>query len=187
MVMCDLNALRLKGDREVVIEAITADAHAFEYASEDLRGDREIVTQAVLQNGYILKYASREMRGDRQIVMQAVSQEGHALEFATEELRGDREIVMAAITENGYALASATEEIRSDSEIMEAVLADETIGQGPLALKVTTLSGRCCTQIFGARADSWEYVLRAIAEELDLDQDQVLQKPWPSTELGLES
>ena len=47
---------------------------ALEYASEELRGDKEVVLEAVRQNGWLLEYASEELRGDREVVLEAVRQ-----------------------------------------------------------------------------------------------------------------
>ena len=40
------------------------------------RGDREIVMTALSQHGWALQYATEALRGDREIVMAAVSQNG---------------------------------------------------------------------------------------------------------------
>ena len=72
--------------------------------TEELKGDREIVMAAVSQFGPALKYATEELKGDHEIVMAAVSKQGMALEYATEELKGDRDIVLAAVSNNGLAL-----------------------------------------------------------------------------------
>ena len=65
--------------------------------SEKLRGDREVVMEAVRQNGLALEHASEELRGDREVVMEAVRQIGSALQHASEELKDDREILMEAV------------------------------------------------------------------------------------------
>ena len=39
----------LKGDREVVLEAVTQDGRARQSASKELRRDRDVVTQAIKQ------------------------------------------------------------------------------------------------------------------------------------------
>ena len=51
----------LKGDREVVIEAVTQHGRALRFASEELKHDREVVIEAVRQNGGALWYASVEL------------------------------------------------------------------------------------------------------------------------------
>ena len=58
------------------------DGEALEHASEDLKGDRELVMQAIAQNGHALVFASDRLKGDREIVMQALAQNGWALRHA---------------------------------------------------------------------------------------------------------
>ena len=73
---------------------------ALQYATEELRGDREIVMAAVTQNGWALQFATEALRGDREIVMAAVTQNWRALRHATEELRGDNEIMEVALRDS---------------------------------------------------------------------------------------
>merc|ERR1712242_593840 len=86
----------LRGDREVVMEAVanddrqaSEDASVFEHASEALRGDREVVLQAVEKNGWALGHASAELRRDREVVMAAILQNARALRYAAQELQSD--------------------------------------------------------------------------------------------------
>ena len=43
------------------------------HATEELKGDREIVMAAVSQYGWALEFATEELKGDREFVMAAVS------------------------------------------------------------------------------------------------------------------
>ena len=117
-------------------------------ACDDLRGDREIVMEAVSQDGEALHCASEELRGDREIVMKAVSGSGKALWRASEELRGDREIVMQAVSQTGWALAFASNELRGDVSLIELALARGRPEERLIFLKVALLSGRTYNQIF---------------------------------------
>ena len=60
-------------------------------------GDPEIVMQAVSLNGNALQFAAQELKGDRKVVMAAVSN-GCALQHATEQFKGDRKIVRASVS-----------------------------------------------------------------------------------------
>ena len=94
------------------------DGLALQFCSEELRGDFEIVMEAVSQHGQALEYAIEKLQSDRKIVMQAVSQDGCALQFASEDLKGDREVVMEAVSQDGWALEFATTELAGDYEIV---------------------------------------------------------------------
>ena len=163
-------AEELKGDREIVMEAVSQNGNALEFATEELKGDREMVMQAVSKNGPALEYATDELNGDREIVLEAVSKSGFALEFAKEELKGDHDLVMRAVSKNGYALVLAPQELKGDKEMMRHALRQ---GGALVGLKVFLLSGRCCDEIFLSHLDNRRVVLRRCAELLDLDPDHV--------------
>ena len=164
-----------KGDREIVLAAVSKNGSALWFATEELKGDREIVLAAVSRNGWALQYATEELKGDREIVLAAVSRNGWALQYATEELKGDREIVLAAVSEYGQALQYATNELRADEEMMRHAL-EQSPGQ-LVGLKVSLLSGRCCGDIqdIGTLLHDMgrRWVLRHCAASLELDRDLV--------------
>eukprot|EP00971_Amphidinium_carterae_P104745 2074472-Amphidinium_carterae.2 len=58
-------------------------------AADNCRGDREIVLTAISQCGCALKWADGSCRGDREIVEAAVKQSAAALQFASQELLSD--------------------------------------------------------------------------------------------------
>ena len=145
---------------------------ALQFATEELKGDRKIVMAAVSQDCYALEFATEELQGDPEIVMQAVSQNGFALQFAAEELKGDREIVMAAVSQNGFALRCATEELKDDEKILQHALEGSQNCRGLVGLRVVLMSGRCCSVVFRLRT-TMRFVLRRCAESLDLDPEHV--------------
>ena len=57
-----------------VLNAVSQNWGALEWASADLKGDREIVLKALSQNWRALEWASADLKGDREIVLNAVSQ-----------------------------------------------------------------------------------------------------------------
>ena len=128
------------------------DGWALVYASEGLRGDREIVMQAIAQSGRALQFASEELRGDPEIVMQAIAQRWEALQFASEELRGDRKIVMQAIVQSGWALEFRSGDCNASdcAERMGIAVclrrAEERHGHSKRGTGKYTLQGRCCVE-----------------------------------------
>ena len=162
--MCD--------NHDEMLSRVSQDGLALQYASKKLRGDREIVMQAVADDGRALQYASRQLKGDREIVLQAVAEDGRAFQHASEQLRGDREIASKAIADRGWAFEYASEELRSDTDMAEAALAD-TRTQRAVVLKVTLLSGRSCSQIFSLEFEGVQFVLRKSARLLDMDPNTV--------------
>ena len=53
------------------------DGGALGFASDELKGDREIVMKALSTYGPALRWAPDELRGDREFMMKAVSQDGY--------------------------------------------------------------------------------------------------------------
>ena len=66
-------------------------------AAEELKGDREIVMEAVSENGHALQHATEELKADPEIVMRAVSHDGYALRYASQELKSDKEMMQHAL------------------------------------------------------------------------------------------
>lgn len=82
-----------------VLEAVRQNQNGFylQYASEALKGDRDVVMEAVKYDGCSLQYASEELRGDKDVVMEAAKNDWEALQYASEDLRNDREVVLAVM------------------------------------------------------------------------------------------
>jgi hypothetical protein len=75
---CEYTAVHLKGDRQ---EAVRQDGYTLRYVADYLKGDRELVFEAVRQDGRgrTLQFSSDHLRGDREIVLKAVRQTGWGL------------------------------------------------------------------------------------------------------------
>ena len=54
----------LKGDREVVLEAVKNDADAFYHASDELKGNKELALMVVKTKGRMIEYISNELKGE---------------------------------------------------------------------------------------------------------------------------
>ena len=171
-----------------MLERVSVEPAALEHATEEQKGDREIVMTAVSSSGFALRHAAEKLKADREIVTKAVSKSGCALQFATEELRGDHEIVMQAVSVDGDALEYATKNLREDEEMLQQALERSRNCGEVVGLKVVLLSGRSCSEVFWTMALAWRLVLRRCAASLDLDPDYVgssdaflvVEKPWPS-------
>ena len=130
--------------RSIVLEAVTENWWALEYASADLKSDEEVLAAAVQQSwnalqfaieplppthrgimlaavqqsGMALQYASPELCADEKVVLAAVKQAGIALKWASPELQNTRKVVLAAVKQDENALAYASGALRIDHEIM---------------------------------------------------------------------
>ena len=137
----------IRGDRDIVIEAINKDSWNLRYASPELRNDREIVLEAMKSNGIILQCAGEKLRKDRELVLLAVQEENNPLiisseliplkfrddreivlhavkncpfniQYASPELQNDKEIVLEAVKRDGYMLQNASKELQNDKEVV---------------------------------------------------------------------
>jgi len=78
-----------------------------------LRGDRDVVLAAVTQSGRGLEFASSALKADQGVVLAAVAQDGAALEFAADALKADEAVVRAAVAQDSRALRYASAELRA--------------------------------------------------------------------------
>jgi len=111
----NLFSAKLRGDKELVMLALTERASALQYATEDLKADKEFVMTAVLRKAKALGHAANGFGADREVVMHAAKKSGVvALQMCAPPLKADREIVMAAVKQCGDALKFADDSLRRD-------------------------------------------------------------------------
>jgi len=123
----------LRGDPKLLRLALQTDDRALEFASEELRGDREIVLEAVRaranrernygldpcqrRNNHPFSYATEELRQDRDFVLKAVATQGECLHFAATELKTDRELVEIAVKQIPFAISAYSPEVKNLRDI----------------------------------------------------------------------
>eukprot|EP01080_Neovahlkampfia_damariscottae_P008651 gene8651-598_t len=77
-----IKPLKLKDDRNIVLEAVNQNGQALSSASENCRKDKEIVLIAVSTYGRSLRFASMELKNDKQVVKSAVLNDSSALSYS---------------------------------------------------------------------------------------------------------
>ena len=125
----------LKGDKEIILEAMKKDGWALKYASKELKNDEEVVMTAIKNisclekfrlfsdegdsyNVRILHYASDELKNNKEFMLKTLKKDGELLQYASKELKSDKEVVMTAVKQNGWALAYASDELKNDKDII---------------------------------------------------------------------
>ena len=93
--------LEVRGDKDVVLSAISTNPYNLQYSS--FHDDVDIVLVAVQGHGYALQFASTARRDDFAVVLAAVTRTGTALKFASKRLRGNRHIVREAVKDAGVS------------------------------------------------------------------------------------
>ena len=95
--------VKLRNDKEIVMESVKTGRDALLWASDNMRKDVDVLFEAVTYNGRALRYAIG-LRDHKKIVLQAVKQDGNALQFASNELRSNIEICKAAVFQTPFAI-----------------------------------------------------------------------------------
>ncbi|GMH76828.1 hypothetical protein TrLO_g2675 [Triparma laevis f. longispina] len=107
---------RLKSDRTVMLEAVTAHGRAIRY-TQTLRNDPEIALAAVTNDGDALQMCG-SLRSDKVVVFAAVKQSPWALAYASEDLRADVDVVLAAVRgDKGAVQCAATSAVQHPSVV----------------------------------------------------------------------
>lgn len=136
MALCHASET-LRGDRDVVLEAVRLRGETLRFASDDVKGNREVVGEAVRESWHAFQYASEALRGDPDIALEAMTQSMEVLEYATQALRGDNAFMLRVVRCNGLALRFASEELRADPG-----LALEAFKQNNMALQYVPEAAR---------------------------------------------
>eukprot|EP00933_Yihiella_yeosuensis_P023350 TRINITY_DN18180_c0_g2_i2.p1 TRINITY_DN18180_c0_g2~~TRINITY_DN18180_c0_g2_i2.p1 ORF type:complete len:445 (+),score=87.50 TRINITY_DN18180_c0_g2_i2:258-1592(+) len=118
-------AKELQDTPELVLEAIIAGrangGAALELAPLRLREDRQFLLQAAKLTSQALRIAPDSLRSDKSFVLEAVKCRGAALQFALDHFRSDRTIVLEAVKQDLGALTFAPAELRNDYEFMSEI------------------------------------------------------------------
>lgn len=116
MILEDIS-MQLRGDKEVVYEAVSNFPYAASFASEKLLDDKDLALIVARRNGDAISYFSERLRTDKEIIFEAVKTNGKALLYASLELKEDKDIVLAAIKNTKEAIRSVPEKLFGNKEI----------------------------------------------------------------------
>ncbi len=108
----------LKGNQDIILEAVRQDGTALRFASDELKQDREIVLAAAGQDGTSIRFASDELRKDPEIALAAVTQDGFAIKYVQGELRNNLPLALAAVTQN-YRASTELQRQRAVKEVIQ--------------------------------------------------------------------
>ncbi len=76
-----------RGDKEVVLAAVSNSVISLQYASPTLLNDKEFILAAISNNAFSLVFASLELKADKEVVLAAVSNDSRVLWCASDEIR----------------------------------------------------------------------------------------------------
>ncbi|MGC6367150.1 MAG: DUF4116 domain-containing protein [Candidatus Marinamargulisbacteria bacterium] len=84
---------RLKDDKNMALQAVSAYPPSFEFVSDRLKDDEELARLAVTPYPEAFKFVSKRLKDDRDFVYLAISGSEHLLQYASERLRDDLNLV----------------------------------------------------------------------------------------------
>jgi len=111
-------------------QRMESDARAFRYASDNLKNNEDFLVDALSYNGLALQFASEDMRNNKRVVMAAIAPPtvrraksvAPAMEHASKELKNDPSFWQQAVATNGVVLRYAPERFRNDVDIAIAAV-----------------------------------------------------------------
>ena len=111
--------------KEIMLDAVTMDGFALEYASEYLKDDIELVMAAVLVDGCALQFASERLKDNEDIVVQAISENALAYKYASTRLKNDINIAIMAVRKRPEMYLYVPENIKNNPIFLLSVKIDE--------------------------------------------------------------
>ena len=187
----------LRGNREVILTAVSQNGMNMQFAHETMKRDREVILAAVTQNGMAVYFAHKTMKSDREVILAAVTQNGMAVQFAHETMKSDREVILAAVTQNGMAIKYASKIFKTDRIVILAALskyaralgwADKTLSgdkqfaleaaaQNVEALRFADISLRCdrefCLAAVTQNASAIKFVHKDLCSDKEIGLEAV--------------
>lgn len=109
-------------NRVFMLQMVTHNGKALEFASRSLQADLELVTTALAQSLSAFEFIKDEALMSEDIVKAVVTYDGNLIRFAPEILRGNRAIGHLAVKSSGYALRYLSAELRNDDEIVQSAM-----------------------------------------------------------------
>lgn len=83
----------IRASKQEALHWVHVDGEKLEHVMPHERGDREIVLAAVTQNGNALRFASVDLKADREVVLAAMAQNVSAFRFASPALQNDPRVI----------------------------------------------------------------------------------------------
>lgn len=106
----------LKDNEIIVRQAMSTNCWAFMYASSRLKCNKELVMQAVEKNGAIISYCPY-FSDDWDVALKAIKENGDSLKYVSDRLKNNKKLVLKALKDNMFALNHLSENLRNDKEV----------------------------------------------------------------------
>lgn len=110
--LCLLFCGKFRGDKDVVVDAVSGDGMCLVYADESLRDDRDVVLEAVRDNGAAMQFASETLKRDREFVLACIGADHNSFLHVDDSLQEDDELVAGVLSRGKGMLAFVPERFR---------------------------------------------------------------------------
>lgn len=170
----------IKSDREIILAMAMAKAgSSIRYAASELRGDKEVVLAAVSRYAYELEFASEELRHDPEVVLAAIKRGGSSVWWGSvirePEILGNMEIAKALVERGGSLyISDFSDDVKGNRDFalfaMRVGLRDDN--NGVSLLDFPQLRGDKEVVLLAVRQE-W-YNFRNASEELRDDEEVFL-------------
>jgi len=114
----------LAKDREVVLAAVNNHGDALSMVNGPLLADKEIVESAVANWVGSIQYAANIMRNDKELNLEFIDKYGHEMyEYLSEPLKNDPDVTTKCVSKDGMLLKYASEKMKDDPSVVKAAVA----------------------------------------------------------------
>jgi hypothetical protein len=109
--------------REVVLAAVTNHGDALAMVNGPLTADREIVEIAVANWVGSIQFAANVLRNDKALNMEFIDKYGHEMyEYLSDALKNDPDVTTKCVSIDGMLLKYASEKMKNDGRVVKAAV-----------------------------------------------------------------
>lgn len=163
------SAPAFRGDREIVLIAVSNFGFAIQYVDPILMKDREIVMAAVNNHGDALSFVNGPLLADKQVVETAVRSWVGSIQFAAPTVRDDKDFNLELIGKYGPKMYEyLSEKLKNDQDVGLTCLSQEGI-----LLKYAGEKIKEDDKCVKAAVSQNGYALQYAAEDLQKNRDIV--------------
>ncbi|WP_422412858.1 MULTISPECIES: PEP/pyruvate-binding domain-containing protein [unclassified Endozoicomonas] len=114
---------RIRGDKELVLEAIITSPEKQRHFSEELKEDKDVAIALVSNCDCELGYLRPKFKDDYDVVKAAVKKFSRSLQFASERIRSDKDFIKELVAIDVECLMDVEASLLSDREYMLDLIA----------------------------------------------------------------
>jgi hypothetical protein len=111
-----------RGDRELMLMAITKNGEILSHTTTRLRNDREIVMAAIKHKICNFRYASKELKDDDDLALIVFNEDKDMFQHLSPRLQNDMKFVMPAVRHNGNNIQYVSNDMKNNYTVAYAAI-----------------------------------------------------------------